>query len=82
MTRDDIRARLTEIFREVLDDDGIVLADETTAHDVEEWDSLAHVRLIIAIEAALNIRFTTQEINAPENVGQLIDLIAAKFAPA
>ncbi len=78
MTRDQIREQLTGIFREVLDDDSIELSDETTANDVEEWDSLAHVRLMIAVEGALGIRFSTQEINSPANIGELIDLIKAK----
>lgn len=78
MNRDQILEEVQEIFREVLDNEEIVLANETTADDIEEWDSLTHIQLIVAIEKYFKIRFTSREILSWQNVGQLIDSIAAK----
>lgn len=62
MERSDIFKKVNEIFCDELDNDDIVLTDETTADDVEEWDSLSHVQLIVAIEKAFGIKFTSNEI--------------------
>ena len=78
MNKDQILEEVQEIFREVLDNEEIVLNNATTADDVEEWDSLTHIQLIVAIEKHFNIRFTSREILSWQNVGQLIDSIAAK----
>ena len=78
MERSQIIEEVQEIFREVLDNEDIVLANETTADDIEEWDSLTHIQLIVAIEKHFKIRFTSREILSWQNVGQLIDSIAAK----
>ena len=71
--------KLTAVFRTVFEDDSLVVAPELTARDVSEWDSLGHIRLIIATEKAFGVRFKTSEINGFENVGQLVDLIAEKI---
>lgn len=78
MEKSQILEEVQEIFREVLDNEEIVLANDTTADDIEEWDSLTHIQLIVAIEKHFNIRFTSREILSWQNVGQLIDNIAAK----
>ncbi|HEY4114372.1 MAG TPA: acyl carrier protein [Rhizomicrobium sp.] len=80
MTRDEILSKLTPIMRDIFDDETLVPTDSMTSEDVAEWDSTNHVRLMVAIEAEFGIRFETDEITAPENVGQLVDLIAAKLA--
>ena len=77
-----IYTQLTPIFQDVLDDDALVPHAAMTAHDVEEWDSLRHIRLIVSVEQALCIKFTTREIAALENVGQFVELIQAKLAHA
>lgn len=78
MNKDQILEEVQEIFREVLDNEEIVLNNATTADDVDEWDSLTHIQLIVAIEKHFNIRFTSREILSWQNVGQLIDSIANK----
>ncbi|HVN86446.1 MAG TPA: acyl carrier protein [Candidatus Binatia bacterium] len=78
----EIRARLTPIFREVFDDDTIEIRDEMTAKDVEEWDSLNHINLIVAVERSFGVKFTTKEVSNLANVGEFIGLIAAKLAKA
>jgi acyl carrier protein len=82
MEAQEIYARLTPIFRDVLDDDDLVPTPELTARDVPEWDSLRHIRLIVSVERELGIKFTTAEIGALENVGQFVALIGAKLVHA
>jgi acyl carrier protein len=72
---DDIYARLTAIFRDVFDDDGVIATPELKASDVPRWDSLSHIRLILAIERAFNIRFKSAETVGLKNTGALGDLI-------
>ena len=62
MTKAEVTKKLQEIFRDVFDDDSIVLFDEMTSNDVEDWDSLSHINLISDIEANFGITFTTDEI--------------------
>lgn len=71
--------KLNEIFCEVFDDDNIRIARETTANDVEGWDSLSHVNLIITVEARFNIRFSQKELLTFRNVGDLLDCIESKL---
>ncbi|WP_428069184.1 acyl carrier protein [Chryseobacterium gambrini] len=78
MDRNYILTKLTPIFREQLDNEEIELNDETTASDIEEWDSLSHIQLIVAIEKAFGIRFTSSEIQSWNNVGEMIDSIISK----
>jgi acyl carrier protein len=82
----DVRERLQDIFRDVFDDPAIVLEDKMTAGDVDGWDSLAHINLIIAVERKLGIKFATAEISKikepGQNVGTFLRLIEAKMAQA
>ena len=78
MEKNQILEEVQEIFREVLDNEEIVLASETTADDIEEWDSLTHIQLIVAIEKHFKIKFTSKEILSWQNVGEMIDCIAVK----
>lgn len=75
MERSEIFKKVNEIFCDELDNEDIVLNDDTTTDDVEEWDSLSHVQLIVAIEKAFGIKFTSNEILSWSNVGQLVDSI-------
>jgi len=71
---------LTDIFREVFDDDDITLSPEMTADDVDGWDSLSHVNLIVTIEARFNIKFTQKELLTFKNVGDLMSSIQSKLS--
>jgi len=79
LERTEVLAKIEEILSSILDDERLKLAEDSTADDFEEWDSLNHVKLMVAIEAEYSIRFETNEITAPDNVGELVDLIMSKF---
>ena len=72
--------KLLDIFREVFDDDELEIGDATAAADVDGWDSLAHINLVVAIESGFGVSFAAQEITALENVGDLKKLLAKKLA--
>jgi acyl carrier protein len=74
----DLHTRLTEIFRDTLDEPSLVLTATLTANDVDNWDSLSHVELIVAIEKEFRVRFTTGEVSALKTVGELEALIQTK----
>jgi len=78
MTGEMIRIQLTGIFHDIFDDDKLVISDITTASDIDEWDSLAHLSLIVAIEAKFNIKFSMDEVVDMQNVGNIIKIIEAK----
>lgn len=78
MLQDQILQRLTNVFREVLDLDDLVLKLTTVASDVEGWDSLAHVRLMVATEQEFQVRLTTVEVSSLKDVGELVSAIAEK----
>jgi len=77
------QAALTNIFHDVFDDDTIVLRPGLSAADVDGWDSLAHVRLLLTIERKMGIKFNAVEAGKLKNVGELIELVDSKLsAPA
>lgn len=79
MERNEILEKVQDVFREELELDDLVLADETTADDVEEWDSLSHVQLVVALEKTFGIKFTSREILSWDNIGDLINCIGKKL---
>lgn len=80
MERENTLAMVQETFRDILDNEELTLTDETTANDIEEWDSLSHIQLIVAIEKHFKIKFTSREILAWKNVGEMLDSIMIKLA--
>jgi acyl carrier protein len=74
----EIYRRLTDIFRKVFDEDDIRVTPELSAKDVDGWDSLTHIRLIMTVEKAFNVKFSTSEIGKFENVGSLAELIKTR----
>jgi len=79
MTKDEIYGDLTEVMRDVFDDDDISISSQTTAQDIPGWDSQAHVMLIVAAEQRFGIRFRTAEFETLHNVGDFVDLIMLKL---
>ncbi len=75
----DIEERMTNVFRTVFDDETIVLSPELTADDIEAWDSLSHINLIIAVELEFDIEFTQREVLSFENVGDLMAGVTSKL---
>lgn len=76
----DIYAKLTPIFRDVFDRDDVTPTAEMTSHDIEEWDSLSHIRLVVAIEEEFGIKFSVGDLNKLKNVGELVAIVQAKAA--
>ena len=76
---DDILHRVQEIMADTFDLDDLHVTRETSAADIEEWDSLSHIRLVVAIERAFGIKFTNSEIEGLQNVGELVDVIGTKI---
>ena len=79
MTQEDILSKVQNIFRDVLDEENISLTFQTTANDIEEWDSLTHIQLVVAIEKSFKIKFTSKEILSWKNVGEMVETIHAKL---
>jgi len=76
----DVLNRLQDVFRDIFDDDTIVLTRETTAADIEEWDSLAQINIIVACEGEFEVRYDLKEVNALSNVGGMVDLTERKLS--
>lgn len=76
------QAALTQVFHDVFGDDSIVLRPDLSAADVDEWDSLAHVRLLLTVERKFGIKFNAVEVGKLKNVGELMELIDSKLSPS
>jgi len=81
MQVENILQELNLIFRDILDNDKISLSRTTTADDLEEWDSLTHIQLVVAIEKKFKIKFTAAEIQGWKNVGEMCDTLQNKLSP-
>lgn len=78
MSREEVYEQLNEIFRDVFDDEDIILNDATTADDIEDWDSLEHINLVVEIENSFGIKFNMGEVNSMKNVGEMVDIILGR----
>jgi acyl carrier protein len=78
MNDDALYATLSEIFHDVFDDESIVVTPQLTADDVDEWDSLSHIRLVLAIERQFRLQFSAAEVSRLKNVGEFVSLIRSK----
>jgi acyl carrier protein len=78
--RDQVVQKLTGIFQDTFDDPGLVLFDAMTAADIDDWDSLQHIVLVLAIERRFAVKLNPAEVGKLANVGRMIDLLLAKSA--
>ena len=78
MSREEVYKKLNEVFQKVFDDNGIFIDNETTADDIDDWDSLEHINLVVAVEKEFQIRFSMGEVNNFKNVGEMVDIILAR----
>ena len=79
MSREEVLKRVNDIFRDVFDDKNLQITDETTANDIEDWDSLTHITLIATIEEELGVKFEMVDIVKFENVGDMVNAICEKL---
>lgn len=75
MSREEILQKVNEIFWDVFDDESIIVTEETTAEDIEDWDSLTHITLITEIENEFDFKFGMKDVLGMENVGEMLDII-------
>lgn len=78
MTREEILASLTDIMKDTFDEQDLSISLETSAEDIDEWDSLSHIELISNIESHYGIRFALGELQDLKNIGDMIELIQSK----
>lgn len=79
MKRDEIMQVLATVFCDIFDDDNLQITEKTCADDIDDWDSLNHINLIVGIEKRLNLKFSLAELKLLENVGDMIELILRKL---
>ena len=75
MSKQELLEKVNEIFRDVFDDETLVITETTTAADVEDWDSLTHITLIKEIESEFEYKFSMKDILGMQNVGEMLDLL-------
>ena len=79
MTREEVFEKLNHVFRNNFDDDDIMLSEGTSSADIEDWDSLEQINLIVTIQDTFHIKFNIDEVNAMKNVGEMVDFIMEKI---
>ena len=79
MTREELFDGVQDIFRDIFDEDDMIIEDKTSSDDIEDWDSLNHINLVSAIEKEFEIRFALGELMALKDVGAMIDLMIEKL---
>lgn len=79
MNKEQVMEKMTEIFRSVFDDDEIMLSDETNADDIEDWDSLEQINLVVNMEKIFKVEFNLEEVNQLQNVGEMANMIVKKL---
>ena len=80
MTRESIYEKLNEVFQDVFDDESIIVNAETTADDIEDWDSLEHINLVSAVEKTFGVKFTMAQVVGMKNVGEMVEIILAAIS--
>ncbi len=82
MSREEVFEKVQEIFRDVFDDETLMISDQTNSDEIDDWDSLEHISLIVSMEKEFSMKFDIKEVNLLENVGEMIDLIIRKMNEA
>ncbi len=82
MEIDEIILQVNDIFKDVFDDTSLVIGYETSAKDIDDWDSLTHIELVVSVEKHFKIRFTSSEITSFKNVGEMCESIKIKLSKA
>lgn len=80
MNREEIFEEVQTIFRNVFDDEELIISDGTNSEDIEDWDSLEHINLVVAMEKKFNLKFDIKEVGTLKNVGEMVDLIERRLA--
>ena len=78
MTREELFGKLQEIFRDIFDDEALEITDSTNSSDIDDWDSINHINLVVAIEKDRKIKFSFEELAVLKNVGAMVDLMMIK----
>lgn len=79
MTREEVFEKLNQVFEDVFDDEEIRVNDNTTSEDIEDWDSLEHINLIVAVEKKFGMKFNMGEVTTMKNVGEMADIILKRI---
>ena len=79
MEKEEIYERLNKVFRDVFDDESIVVTETTTANDIEDWDSLEHINLVVAVENEFGMKFNMNEVTTMKNVGDMVEIILSRI---
>ncbi len=80
MTEEQIYEKLNEIFRDIFDDESIVVSPQTNSDDIEDWDSLEHINLVAAVEKEFGIKFNIAQVTGMKDVGEMVGIILEKIA--
>ena len=78
MTEVEVIAKLEQVFRDIFDEEELTINNETTAEDIEDWDSLAHINLVVSIEKEFDVKFALGALQALQNVGDMVALVIRK----
>ena len=79
MEKEEVYERLNNVFRDVFDDESIVVKPETTANDIEDWDSLEHINLVVAVEQEFGMKFNMNEVTTMKDVGDMVEIIISRM---
>ena len=79
MSKEEVYERLNKVFQDIFDDDSITVNENTTSNDIEDWDSLEHINLVVAVEQEFGMKFNMNEVTTMKNVGEMVDIILSRI---
>ena len=80
MSKEEIYERLNKVFQDIFDDESITVNENTTSDDIEDWDSLEHINLVVAVEQEFGMKFNMNEVTTMKNVGEMVDIILSRIS--